>query len=154
MYDVAHAYELGHHDCGRGSGAVRFQPAGVRCNLLDLSSTTVLAQGEFPIQGGSAIHFKFSVPSGASDVLLEGTFTATGGSSNDVAMALFSSDEFAKSQDQGTATALYESGRTHQAQLNIKLPPDAGTYYLVFSNNFLLSTPKVVRASVRLHYKL
>ncbi len=55
-------------------------------------------------------------------------------------------------QNQEPATALYESGRTKQAALDVPLPSDAATYYLVFSNDFPLSTPKVVQASLRLHY--
>jgi hypothetical protein len=113
-----------------------------------------VADREFTIEASSGVHFKFSVPAGATSVRLEGSFSATGGGSNDVEVALFSSDEFVNSQAQQPAKSLYDSGRTTQGTLNVLLPADAAIYYLVFSNNFPLSTPKVVQASIRLRYSL
>jgi len=122
-------------------------------NVSTSPFTIEIADSEFPIEAASGVRFKFTVPAGASSVFLEGTFTANGGGSNDVNVAVFSSDEFAKMENQEPAQALYESGRTRHADLNVSLPPEAGTYYLVFSNNFPLSTPKVVQANLRLHYQ-
>jgi hypothetical protein len=116
--------------------------------------TVGIADSEFPIAASSLAHFNISVPKGATGVHLEGTFSVSGGGSNDVAVSVFSSDEFANLQNQEPAHALYESGRTRAGTLNVPLPSDAGTYYLVFSNNFPFSTPKVVQASLRLHYNL
>jgi hypothetical protein len=112
-----------------------------------------IADSEFPIDAASGVNLKFAVPAGAKSVRLEGTFKATGGS-NDVAVFLFSKEEFVKGQNQEPASALYESGRTQSGTIDVALPPDAGTYFVVFSNNFALSTPKVVRASLRLHFSL
>ncbi len=118
-----------------------------------LPRTVEIADSEFPIEAASGVKLKFSVPAGAKNVRLEGTFKATGGS-NDVAVFLFSNDEFVKGQHEESASALYESGRTQSGTIDVALPPDAGTYYVVFSNNFPLSTPKVVQASLRLHFSL
>jgi hypothetical protein len=115
--------------------------------------TVEIADSEFPIDAASGVNLKFAVPAGAKSVRLEGTFKATGGS-NDVAVFLFSKEEFVKGQNQEPASALYESGRTQSGTIDVALPPDAGTYFVVFSNNFALSTPKVVRASLRLHFSL
>ncbi|HEY6306024.1 MAG TPA: hypothetical protein VI488_06125 [Candidatus Angelobacter sp.] len=161
--------------------------------------TIGITDGEFPIAASSWAQFKFAVPAGATGVHLEGTFSVSGGGSNDVAVSLFSSEEFANlqnaspqnvnpppanppdvnppdvnppdvslqtinpqsvnspvvnPQNQEPARAIYASGRTREGTLNVPLPSAAGTYYLVFSNKFPLSTPKVVQASLRLHYNL
>lgn len=128
-------------------------PLGVRESMTP-PHTIDVADREFTIEASSGVHFKFTVPAGATSVRLEGSFSATGGGSNDVEVALFSNDEFVNSQAQQPAKSLYDSGRTTQGTLNVLLPADAATYYLVFSNNFPLSTPKVVQASIRLHYSL
>lgn len=117
-----------------------------------LPRTVEIAETEFPIAAAGAVHLQFSVPAGASGVRLEGTVSVSGGGAKNIAVSLFTSKEFAKMQNQEPATALYESGRTKQAALDVPLPSDAATYYLVFSNDFPLSTPKVVQASLRLHY--
>jgi hypothetical protein len=115
--------------------------------------TVEIADSEFPIEAASGLNLKFSVPAGAKSVRLEGTFKPTGGS-NDVAVFLFSEEEFVKGQSNQPASALYESGRTQSGTIDVALPPGAGTYFVVFSNNFPLSTPKVVQASLRLHFSL
>lgn len=127
-------------------------PSGRRS--LPKPRTVELLEREFPVEASSRATFKFSIPESASNVRLEGTFSATGGDSGNVALSLFSSDEFAKFQTQEPATALYERPRTSDGTLDVVLPSEAATYYLVFSNNFPFSTPKVVKASLRLHYQL
>lgn len=117
-----------------------------------LPRTVEISDSEFSIAEASGADFKFSVPAGASNVRVEGTFSAGGGEPKAVAVYLFTRNEFLRWQNREPATALYESGHTQQGTLNVPLPPDAGTYYLVFSNHSPLSTPKVVQASVRLHY--
>jgi hypothetical protein len=117
-----------------------------------LPRTIEISDSEFSVAGGSGVDIKFSVPAGASNVRVEGTFSAAGGDPKEVAVFLFTKNEFLRWQDREPATALYESGHTQQGALNVTLPSDAGTYYLVFSNYTPLSSAKVVQASVRLHY--
>ena len=40
-----------------------------------------------------------------------------------------------------------------QVNLNVSLPPNEGTYYIVFNNRFSMLSPKAVEANVTLHYK-
>jgi hypothetical protein len=122
-------------------------------SVIGLPHTVGIADREFSIEAASGIDFKFSVPAGASDVRIEGTFNVIGGNPSEVAVFLFSSSEFPRWRNQEPATTLYESGRTQQGTLNVPLPSGAGSYYLVFSNHFPLSTPKEVQASIRLLYK-
>jgi hypothetical protein len=127
-------------------------PASSRTESLP--RTVEISDSQFSIAEASGTDIKFSVPAGASNVRLEGTFSADGGDPKAVAVFVFTRSEFLRWQNQEPATALYESGQAQQGTLDVALPPDAGTYYLVFSNYIPLSTPKVVQASVRLHYNL
>jgi hypothetical protein len=114
-------------------------------NLVDTAFTLNAAQG---------MHWNFNVPASATDVRVEGTFSASGGARNDVEVYLLSDDEFVNWQNNHTVSTLYNSGRMTQGTLNAALPPGVGTYHLVFSNKFSLLSPKAVRASIRLHYAL
>jgi len=123
-----------------------------RAASLAMPRTVEIANSEFPIEALSGVNLKFSVPAGAKSVRLEGTFKTNGGGANDVAVFLFTNKEFANWQQQEPFSALYESGRIPSGTLDVALPSDAETYFVVFSNNFPLSTPKVVQASLRLHF--
>jgi len=61
-------------------------------------------------------------------------------------------DGLTNCQNGHSATPLYNSGRVTQDSVNIALPSDAGTYYLVFSNKFSLLTPKAVQTNITLTY--
>jgi hypothetical protein len=135
-----------------GKDAATTPPAAGRA--VALPHTVEISDSEFPIAAASGVDFKFSVPAGAFDVRVEGTFSAAGGSLDDLEVLLFTSDEFQHWRNQEPATTLYKSGENTNGVLNIAVPSVTGTYHLVFSNNFLLSTPKVVQASLRLHYNL
>jgi hypothetical protein len=112
-------------------------------NLVDTAFTLNAAQG---------MHWNFTVPANATDVRVEGTFNASGGTGNDVEVYLLNDDEFVNWQNRHAVSALYNSGRMTQGTLDAVLPPGAGTYHLVFSNKFSLFSPKAVRASIRLRY--
>jgi hypothetical protein len=112
-----------------------------------------ITDGQLSISAESGVDLEFSVPANASDVHLEVTFNAAAGSLGGVAVLLFTSDEFLRWRNEEPATTLYSTGDHAKGTLDVILPPGAGTYYLVFSNLVPLSTPKVIDASVRLHYK-
>lgn len=94
------------------------------------------------------------MPASATEVRVEGTFTATGGTGNDVEVYLLNDDEFVNWRNGHAVNALYNSGRMTQGTLNTSLPSGAGTYHLVFNNKFSLFSPKAIKASIRLHYAL
>jgi hypothetical protein len=112
--------------------------------LVDTAFTLNAAQGQ---------HWNFSVPSNATDIHIEGTFTASGGTGNDVEVYLLNDDEFVNWQNHHAVSTLYNSGRVTQGTLNAPLT-SGGTYHLIFNNKFSLFSPKAVKASVRLHYTL
>jgi hypothetical protein len=89
----------------------------------------------------------FTVPSGATQVKLQGHFVATGGSGNDIEAYVLTEDGFANWKAGHSANTFYNSGRVTQDTLNVSLPADAGKYYLLFSNKFSWLTPKGVQTS-------
>jgi hypothetical protein len=113
--------------------------------LVDTSFTLNAAQGT---------QLTFSVPANATEIRVEGMFTASGGSGNDIEVYLLNEDEFVNWQNGHRVNTLYNSGRMTQGTLNTVLPPGAGKYHLVFNNKFSLLSPKAVKASIRLRYIL
>ena len=49
-------------------------------------------------------------------------------------------------------TAMYSSQEVTQGTVNLPLPNDAGTYYLVFNNRFSVISPKAVEDNLTLQY--
>jgi hypothetical protein len=120
--------------------------------LTIIEHETAVVDNEIPIEAGKGVRFKVTVPAGATNVRLEGTFKTTSGDPKDVELFLLSGEEFEKWQNQDSFTALYQSGRTQSGTVDVNLPADFGIYWVLFSNNLPLSTPKIVQASLRLHF--
>jgi zinc-ribbon domain len=97
-------------------------------------------------------YFKLDVPTGATSVNLHGNFTASGGLTNDVEVFVLSADDFVNWQNRHEAKTLYNSGKVTIGTLNINLPADAGTYYLVFNNRFAILAQKTVLVDAALTY--
>jgi zinc-ribbon domain len=97
-------------------------------------------------------YFKLDVPAGATSVNIHGNFTASGGLTNDVEVFLLSADDFVNWQNGHAAKTLYNSGKVTVGTLNINLPADAGTYYLVFNNRFAILAQKTVLVDAALTY--
>jgi hypothetical protein len=97
-------------------------------------------------------YFKLDVPAGATSVNVHGNFTASGGLANDVEVFVLSADDFVNWQNRHAARSIYNSGRVTVGTLNVNLPADAGTYYLVFNNRFSLLTQRSVMVDTALTY--
>ena len=108
-----------------------------------------MPKGAFTVRQLSTSNYRFVVPAGASDVTMKGHFTATGGSGNDIDVVVVSEDEFVNWQNGHLPThPLYSSGKVTQNSINLTLPADAATYYVVFNNKFSLISPKAVEANI------
>jgi hypothetical protein len=94
----------------------------------------------------------FTLPEGSSNVKLQGHFTATGGSGNDIEAYVLTEDEFTNWKNGHATKTLYNSGRVTQDSPNLVLPTTAGTYYLVFNNKFSFLSPKAVGANLTFTY--
>ena len=92
------------------------------------------------------------VPTGATSVNLHGNFTASGGLTNDVEVFVMSENDFVNWQNRHEAKTFYNSGKVTVGTINVNLPADAGTYYLVFNNRFSLLTQRTVLVDAALTY--
>lgn len=97
-------------------------------------------------------YFKLEAPSGATDVSLQGDFTASGGLGNDIEAYVFSEADFVNWQNRHDAKTFYNSGKVTVGKISVSLPADAGTYYLVFNNKFSLLSSKNVRVNAIFSY--
>lgn len=95
-------------------------------------------------------YFKLDVPVNASDATLQGSFTASGGSGNDVEAYVMSEADYVNWQNGHAAKTYYNSGKVTVGTINVRVP--TGTCYLVFSNKFSLLSSKSVRVDGTLTY--
>lgn len=95
---------------------------------------------------------KFDIPAGAVNALLNGTFTARGGLGNDIDVLVLSQDDFVNWQNRHPYKYVYSSGKVTTGTLNVTLPANAGTYYLVFDNRFSLMSEKSIKVNATLSY--
>lgn len=114
--------------------------------------TTATGDKAFTLNAGAATYFKFPVSAGAYNASLKGHFSATGGVGNDIEVFVMTEDDYVNWQSGHSVNTLYNSGKVTQETLNVTLPTDAGTYYLVFSNKSSWLVPRAVQATVNLTY--
>lgn len=114
--------------------------------------TVKIGTGAVTVNANSYSYFTLAVPADATDVRMQGHFTAMGGSGNDIEVYVVSEDEFTNWKNGHSTPSFYNSGKVTVSDLNASLPNGAGTYYLVFNNKFSLLTPKAVQENVSLTY--
>ncbi len=95
--------------------------------------------------------YQINVPQGATSVTVSGSFTASGGSGNDIEVIVLDSTSFVNWQNGHQVSAYYDSGQVTTNNFNIQLP-GSGTYYLVYNNQFSLLSSKNVNTQVNVNY--
>lgn len=111
-----------------------------------------IGTGAVTVAAANSIYFPLPVPATATVVKLQGHFTATGGTGNDIEVYLLNQDQFVNWQNGHATPTYYNSGRVTVGDIDATLPNDAGTYYLIFNNKFSLITPKAVQETMTLTY--
>ena len=114
---------------------------------------SVITSGPFDVDARGFKQFKIIVPPGATSAQLEGTFTASGGSGDDIEVTLFEETQFLNWQSRNKFLPIYESGRLTADRIKVSLPPDPATYVMVFSNRFSLLSSKGIVADLKLRYE-
>lgn len=118
--------------------------------LVKRQHTTTIDKPDLTV--GSYNYFKLEVPTGAASVHLDGNFTASGGTGNDIEAYVLPESDFVNWQNHHAAKAFYNSGKVTVGKFSINLPADAGIYYLVFDNRFSLFSKKEVEVKGALTY--
>ncbi|MGD0977506.1 MAG: hypothetical protein ABR962_00010 [Candidatus Bathyarchaeia archaeon] len=88
-------------------------------------------------------YYPFYVPSGATNVQVQGSFTASGGSVNDIEVLVMDPTEFINWQNGHQTGAYYDSGQLTTSSFDVPLPSGQRTYYLVYSNTFSMDQKNV-----------
>lgn len=110
----------------------------------------VVANGATTINAASYSWYTFTVPPGATSVAVNGRFTATGGSGNDIICYILDNDGLVNFKNGHPAQTFFNSGKITQSRIGAVLPP--GTFYLVLDNRYSLITPKAVQIDAVLSY--
>src|SRR2546427_9414942 len=122
-----------------------------------LSSTTTqrsvaIVNGVITVQPAQYYYYTLTVPSGATSVTVSGTFTASGGSGNDIEVLVMDQTNYVNWQNDHQANAYYDSGQVTTGTVSANLP-GGGTYYLVYSNAFSTVSSKNVQTTANLYYR-
>jgi hypothetical protein len=110
-----------------------------------------LVNGLLTINAGSYEYYSFTIPSGASDIQVSGSFTASGGSGNDIRIYILDSTSFTNWKNGHSVSTYYNSGQMTTGTISATLP-SSGTYYLVYDNTFSLFSQKNVNTWATLSY--
>jgi hypothetical protein len=122
-------------------------------NSLNSTTTHVtnIVNGMATVNSNSYQTYTFTVPSGASNIAISGSFTASGGSGNDIKVLVLEQSDFTNWANGHTASCYYQSGQTTTGTISASLPT-SGTYVLVYDNMFSLFSQKNVSTKVDLSY--
>jgi hypothetical protein len=110
----------------------------------------VIAKGAATIAAHSYSWYTFVVPPGAASIAVNGRFTATGGSGNDIICYILDDDGLVNFKNGHATRTFFNSGKMTQAGIGAVLAP--GTFYLVLDNRYSLITPKAVEINATLSY--
>lgn len=108
--------------------------------LLHPLQTITVVNTQITVSPGTSQRFSFSVPSGATNAHVHGSFSAAGGSGNDIIVHVKDSGGY----------DYYNSGQVTTSNFDVNLY--AGSYTLVFDNTFSALTTKTVQAQATLNY--
>lgn len=126
------------------------KPVGV--NMRAFSER--LAAGEIEVRAGAEAHYQVNIDiTKMVNAKVVGSFRVSGGSQNDIAVALVAEDEFENWINGHQANVLFATNRVTRARLNWPIT-SSGTYVLVFDNRFSLLSPKRIAADIELHYHI
>jgi len=111
-----------------------------------------IGKGALTVNASQFTFFAMPAPTGATNVRVQGHFSATGGSGNDIEVYLVDEDQFTNWKNGHETPKFYSSGKVTVGDVNVTLPDDAATYYLVFDNRFSWLSPKAVQENLVMTY--
>ena len=95
--------------------------------------------------------YTFVVPPGANTIAVNGHFTATGGTGNNIVCYILDADGFVNFKNGHPTNTYFNSGKVTKAKIGGVLGTP-GTYYLILDNRFSALTPKAVQIEATLSY--
>ena len=116
-----------------------------------MQHTANIVNGLITVPAGQYEYYQFAPPAGSTLISVSGSFTASGGSGNDIVVLVMDQTNFVNWQNGHTASAYYNSGQLTTGTITASLP-SGGTYYLVYSNTFSGFSSKTVQTTADLSY--
>jgi hypothetical protein len=120
-----------------------FRGLGGGGGVIQSTHTVNIVNDLITVNANEYEYYPFYVPSGATNVQVQGSFTASGGSVNDIEVLIMGSTDFVNWQNGNQASAYYDSGQLTTSSFDALLPSGQRTYYLVYSNTFSISQKNV-----------
>jgi hypothetical protein len=120
-------------------------------STLRVPHSANIVNGLITVQAGKYNYYWFTLPAGSTSTSVTGSFTASGGSGNDVEVFVMDQTNFVNWQNGHQASAYYDSGQLTTGTISATLP-SSGTYDLVYSNTFSTFSSKNVQTTVNLFY--
>jgi len=114
-------------------------------------NSVTIANETLSVRPGGYVYYTVEVPSYAINPQLTISFTASGGSGNDIYVLVMDSTDFINWQNGHSAYTIYNSGKVTAASTTVYLP-GPGTYYIVFDNTFSWISTKTVSVNIVLQY--
>ena len=111
-----------------------------------------LSEKTFSIGPHGLASNKFTIPAGASNVSVTGHFETAGRPGDEIEALVLSDEAFVTWRNGYSTSSYYDSGKVLQGNIRATMPDDAGTYYLVFTNNVPGKSARTVQADVTLQY--
>jgi hypothetical protein len=110
-----------------------------------------IVNGLITVQPSQYNYYPLTIPAGASSVVVSGSFTASGGSGNDIEVLVMDQTNYVNWSNSHQANAYYDSGQVTTGTISANLP-GGGTYYLVYSNAFSSVSSKNVQTTANLYH--
>ena len=108
--------------------------------------------GKIVVAAGQQKFWTVTVSPSMVDAQLVGSFHASGGTGNDIQVAIMSESEFENWKNSHQAGTYYSTGRTTSGEFNVRVAP--GRYVIAFNNTFSLLSEKSVTVQMEIRYHL
>jgi hypothetical protein len=111
-----------------------------------------IASGAIEVGAGRAVYYPLKITSDMLHPVVKGSFSAMGGSGNDIVAAIADGPNYINWVNGHTASVLWQTdGQQTVGDFEVPLRP--GTYYLAISNRFSPISDKRVTLDVNLNYQ-
>jgi len=135
-----------------GALAVIFLVFVVLFVYSSMFNSVTIANETLSVRPGGYVYYTVEVPSYAINPAFSISFTASGGTGNDIRVYVIQGTaEFVEWQHGFSVPVIYNSGQVTAASTTVYLP-GPGTYYIVFDNTFSWISTKTVSVNIVLQY--
>jgi hypothetical protein len=118
----------------------------------DVQTYTInIVNATITVSAGTHDAYQVNISSSMSNPRITGSFTASGGSGNDIIVYVMDNTNYVNWANGHQANCYYNSGQVTTGSFNVNLTT-AGTYYVVYDNSFSTISKKVVTTRADLYY--